>query len=215
MSKSNFKGKNNMLSNASTIFNNVFILYFILILSLSNLFYLVTSANYMFASIFILVGFITSFFSKNMIVILFIALTVTNLLQFGKKTSLSEGFDSNKDDATAAAAAATGSDATAATGSNATAATGSDAAASATGSKTDILNKIKTTLNTITSKVDNATTSDKSDKDKENMDTLVEGYQQLLSLQNEISKNMDNINIPLTKAENILDKMAKQLNITI
>lgn len=217
MSKTYFKSKNNILSNASAIYNNVFILYFILILSLSNLFYLVTSANYMFASIFILVGFITSFFSKNMIVILFIALTVTNLLQFGKKTSLSEGFDSNKDDATAAAAAAaTGSDATAATGSNATAAaTGSDAAASATGSKTDILNKIKTTLNTITSKVDNATTSDKSDKDKENMDTLVEGYQQLLSLQNEISKNMDNINIPLTKAENILDKMAKQLNITI
>ena len=58
MSKTYFKSKNNILSNASAIYNNVFILYFILILSLSNLFYLVTSANYMFASIFILVGFI-------------------------------------------------------------------------------------------------------------------------------------------------------------
>ena len=215
MSKSNFKGKNNMLSNASTIFNNVFILYFILILSLFNLFYLVTSANYMFASIFILIGFITSFFSKNMIVILCIALTVTNVLQFGRKSSFAEGFDST--DSAATGSAVTGS---AANGSatGATGATGATDTTSATGtadSKTDILNKIKTTLNTITSKVDDAPTTDNPANDKENMDTLVEGYQQLLSLQNEISKNMDNINIPLTKAENILDKMAKQLNITI
>ena len=81
-----FYGNSNF-SNMSVVLNNVFLLYFILILALSNLFYLVSSSNYMFASIFIITGFLTSFFSKNMIVILCIALTITNVLQFGKNAS--------------------------------------------------------------------------------------------------------------------------------
>ena len=84
---------NSILSNMNIVLNNVFVLYFILIIALSNLFYLVSSANYLFASIFIITGFLTSFFSKNMIVILCIALTITNILQFGKNaTHMSEGF---------------------------------------------------------------------------------------------------------------------------
>jgi ABC-type siderophore export system fused ATPase/permease subunit len=44
-----------------------------------------------------LVGFIASFFSKNMIVILFIALTVSSLLKYGIKSNTHEGME-NKDE---------------------------------------------------------------------------------------------------------------------
>ena len=97
MVKTFSRRQNEIISNMNVVLHNVFVLYFILILSLANLFYLVTAKNYMFASIFILVGFITSFFSKNMMVILCIALTVTNVLQFGKNAAL-EGFDATEDE---------------------------------------------------------------------------------------------------------------------
>jgi hypothetical protein len=84
--------KNPILMNADAILHNVFVLYFILFISLANLFYLVNSHDYAFAGAFVLIGFITSFFSKNMIVILCIALVSTNVLQFGKHASL-EGVD--------------------------------------------------------------------------------------------------------------------------
>lgn len=84
--------KNPILMNADAVLHNVFVLYFILFLSLANLFYLVNSHDYAFAGAFILIGFITSFFSKNMIVILCIAIVSTNVLQFGKQASL-EGVD--------------------------------------------------------------------------------------------------------------------------
>ena len=56
-----------------------------------------------FAAVFLLVGFLTSFFSKNMTVILVIAIVATNVLQFGSGVRASEGFaegneDEKKDD---------------------------------------------------------------------------------------------------------------------
>lgn len=96
MAKTFSKRSNEILSNMNVVLHNVFVLYFILLLSLANMFYLVTAKNYMFAAIFILVGFITSFFSKNMMVILCISLTVTNVLQFGKRAALEEGFADNE-----------------------------------------------------------------------------------------------------------------------
>lgn len=93
MAKTFSRRQNEIVSNMNSVLQNVFVLYFILILSLANMFYLVTANNYMFAAIFILTGFITSFFSKNMMVILCIALTVTNVLQFGKNAAIEEGFD--------------------------------------------------------------------------------------------------------------------------
>lgn len=84
--------KNPILMNADAVLHNVFVLYFLLFLALGNLFYLVNSHNYAFAGAFILIGFITSFFSKNMVVILCIAIVATNVLQFGSYSGL-EGVD--------------------------------------------------------------------------------------------------------------------------
>ena len=74
------------------------ILYFFFFLSLGNLYSFTSNGDFLFATIFILVGFLTSFFSKNMIVILCIALTITNVLKYGKGMRLEEGMKSDKDD---------------------------------------------------------------------------------------------------------------------
>ena len=64
------------------------VLYFIFFLAIGNLIILLLNNDLMTLIIFILVGFLTSFFSKNMVVILSVALAVCNILKFG--TNLEE-----------------------------------------------------------------------------------------------------------------------------
>jgi len=78
--------------------NHPFVLYFVLIVALANLLYLAVGENMVFAAIFLLVGFLASFFSKNMTVILVIAIVATNVLQFGSGVRVSEGLENQKDD---------------------------------------------------------------------------------------------------------------------
>jgi len=68
------------------------ILYFIFIIALSDLFFLLNTNDMFSVSVFFIIGFLTSFFSKNMIVILCMAIFFTNILKYGSKTTL-EGFD--------------------------------------------------------------------------------------------------------------------------
>jgi hypothetical protein len=46
--------------------------------------YLSVAGKYEFAAIFVMIGFLTSFFSKNMTVIMVVALVATSVLQFGR-----------------------------------------------------------------------------------------------------------------------------------
>lgn len=78
--------------------NHPFVLYFVLMVALANLLYLSVEGNMAFAAIFLLIGFLTSFFSKNMTVILVIAIVATNVLQFGSGVRISEGLENKKDD---------------------------------------------------------------------------------------------------------------------
>jgi hypothetical protein len=75
-----------------------FVLYFVLMVALANLLYLSVGGNLAFAVVFLLVGFLTSFFSKNMTVILVIAIVATNVLQFGSGVRISEGLENKEDD---------------------------------------------------------------------------------------------------------------------
>jgi flagellar biosynthesis GTPase FlhF len=84
------------VSNKNVILHNRYVLYLIFIIALVDLLTLVYNYDYYFASIFVLLGFLTSFFSKNMIVILFIAIAFTNILKYGSKSTI-EGM-SSKDD---------------------------------------------------------------------------------------------------------------------
>ena len=81
-----FSKKNNSL------IHNKFILYFVLIISLADLFYLSVERDFISILSFILIGFLFSFFTKNMLIILFLALTLSNILKFGSSITR-EGLD--------------------------------------------------------------------------------------------------------------------------
>ena len=76
------------------ILHNIYILYFIFVIAFADFLYLVYSGDFYSATIFVLVGFLTYFFSKNMIVILFIALAITNIIKCGRCSE--EGFENEE-----------------------------------------------------------------------------------------------------------------------
>lgn len=94
--KLNSLQKKILYSNYNKILHNRFILYFVLFISLVNLLALAVSGSYSFIIIFILVGYLTMYFSKNMMVILIIALAVTNILRYGTSIRVSENFTSGE-----------------------------------------------------------------------------------------------------------------------
>lgn len=89
-----FKRSGRKLNIKPNVFlNNIYILYFIFIIAVGNLFYLLIENNVVFVTVFILIGFLTSFFSKNMIVILTTTMVFTNILKCGISIRNTEGFD--------------------------------------------------------------------------------------------------------------------------
>jgi len=75
-----------------SILYNRNVLYFIFALALGYLFYMSTTYDYYSLSIFVIIGFLTSFFSKNMIVILSLAMSVSFIFKYGTKIR-PEGFE--------------------------------------------------------------------------------------------------------------------------
>jgi hypothetical protein len=65
----------------------------VLIISLADLFYLSVERDFISIISFILIGFLFSFFTKNMLIILFLALTLSNILKFGSSITR-EGLES-------------------------------------------------------------------------------------------------------------------------
>jgi len=78
-----------ILKDTGKILHNRAVLYFVLFLAISNLLILAVGNEYKYISVFFLTGFVTSFFSKNMMVVMCIALVITNILKFGTDV---EGF---------------------------------------------------------------------------------------------------------------------------
>jgi len=74
----------------SILYNRV-VLYFVFFLTLGYLFFLLIQTDYYTFAIFILIGFLTSFFSKNMVVILSLAMSVSFIFKYGTKIR-PEGF---------------------------------------------------------------------------------------------------------------------------
>jgi len=73
------------------------ILYLFVIISAVNLYTNAVTGRSMYSVIFILVAFLTSFFSKNMIAILCIGVVVSNVLKYGKEISVQEGFENGEE----------------------------------------------------------------------------------------------------------------------
>ena len=85
-------------SNSKQILQNPFVLYFVLAIALGDLLYLSVSGNFAFVAIFMLIGFLSTFFSKNMVVILVIAMAATSIIQFGARSAISEGMEGDEEE---------------------------------------------------------------------------------------------------------------------
>lgn len=93
MSKNSWLDRN---SNFRSILKNKTVLYLVFVAALFNLYMFVSNQDWMFAAIFILVGYLTCFFSQNMIVILCIAMATSNILKYGTKVRVRDGFTSEE-----------------------------------------------------------------------------------------------------------------------
>lgn len=86
--------------NLNPILQNRLVLYFLLFIAIVDLFYSLQTSDFTAIFIFLIVGFVTSMFSRNMITVLSIALAGSHLIRFG--TKISEGLENkdeeNKDD---------------------------------------------------------------------------------------------------------------------
>jgi hypothetical protein len=86
-----------MPSGASTgMLNNKWILYIILFISIVDLFNFYSKSDTTAIAIFLVVGFLTTYFSKNMLVVLVVAIAVTHIARFG--TSSMEGMETEEEE---------------------------------------------------------------------------------------------------------------------
>jgi hypothetical protein len=71
------------------------VLYILFILAIGNIYYLLVYSDYFTLSAFILVAFLTTFFSKNMVVILCISLVISTIT---KSVQVKEGLELSNND---------------------------------------------------------------------------------------------------------------------
>ena len=87
--------KGMMPSGSSTgMLNNKWILYTILFISIIDLFNFYSKSDTTAIAIFLVVGFLTTYFSKNMLVVLVVAIAVTHIARFG--TASMEGMENEE-----------------------------------------------------------------------------------------------------------------------
>lgn len=86
-----------ILKNPGKILYNRYVMYFILLLAIADLMFLAVGGETFMIALFVLVGFVTSFFSKNMVVIMTVAMALTNIVRFGA-TQRIEGLDNQEDE---------------------------------------------------------------------------------------------------------------------
>lgn len=87
-----------------SVIHSRLVLYFVFFLAISNLYMNLVAGDIWFFIYFGLVAFVTSFFNKNMVVVLFFAIIFTNVLKYGVyegfvgKEAEMEGFTDEKKD---------------------------------------------------------------------------------------------------------------------
>jgi len=84
-----------MPKSVSKVLENKYVLYFVFFLALTNLFGYMILGNVYAIIFFIFVGFVCTFFTKNMILIMSIPIVVTSVLMVGQKVK--ESFQNSSD----------------------------------------------------------------------------------------------------------------------
>lgn len=76
--------------------NSSWLLYLVFFLGAADLYIFAVNGELFFVALFVLIGFLTTFFSKNMVVILMVAMTLTNIFRFGKNVTVHEGMENGE-----------------------------------------------------------------------------------------------------------------------
>jgi len=87
-----------MKYNLNPILHNRVVLYFIALLALGDVVYFLGINDITSFVILLLVGILTSFFSKNMIVILVVAMVIAHIVKYGSAAYVSEGMENQDED---------------------------------------------------------------------------------------------------------------------
>lgn len=99
MGTKTFFSKKGINFDYKTILYNRVVLYVLVFISLIQLFLFLNTNDIQSFFIFLLIGFLVSFFNKNMIVIIVIALSITNIFKYGiQGVRLNEGFENEESD---------------------------------------------------------------------------------------------------------------------
>lgn len=200
------KMENFMKKSQNTLLNNRWLLYFILFLAIVDLYVYAVNGELLFVGIFIAIGYLTSFFSKNMMVILFIAIVLTNILKYGKGVRLYEGMETG----TGESSTETVSDGDIKPSTNTTDTTTSVTNKEEEGGDDQYLDPDKKKKKAADVKATTVTSEDTPKKiDTTELNTklanLDEETAQLLMKQQKLMENMQNLNPLLKKAENFLN----------
>ena len=86
-----------LTSNLQSFLNCSWVLYLAFFLAVSDLYIFAVNGELFYVALFVLIGILTTFFSKNMTVILMVAMTLTNILRFGKDIRVKEGMESSEE----------------------------------------------------------------------------------------------------------------------
>ena len=86
------KQSGNIHKISHNVLHNRFVLYFIFMVAIGNLFLFVFENDIMSIGVFFTAGLLTSFFSKNMVVIMVTAMVVANIIRFGSRNGR-DGFE--------------------------------------------------------------------------------------------------------------------------
>lgn len=121
------------------IFHNKFVLYIVLFIALINIVSYLAYRDFDMVAFFVLIGLLTSFFSKNMIVILLVAIVMSSLFKGVKLVGNSrEGMENKEEGADADANADADADANAGADADATADDKADAKANDEGKEAGV-----------------------------------------------------------------------------
>ena len=91
------KNIGNKIIEKDGLLHNRVLLYATFVFSLLNLVIFMVEKDFYSITFFILIGFLTTFFSKNMLVVLLLSLILTNILKYGSNLN-KEGMDENEDE---------------------------------------------------------------------------------------------------------------------
>jgi len=179
-----FKKQNYFIQQINKLQYNRILLYIILFATVINM-----TANALIGDlktplIFILICIIVSYFNKNMIIILSVSLIFSNILKYGTKIMIDEGF-ANEDTNT----------------------TGGDVKidnSSPLDKQPENEESIKNKESDISSK---NKISSKMAENKEFIKDTMESYENLFSIQNQIMKTMESLTDDLSNAEKIIERL--------